>query len=254
MDLDKYLKLQGLVFRFDPNLPKEKASEDTLAGDVPSSKSEIIDNVDLATTRRNLEELYRYRGLLTASGALDSTVYRDDNDDKLCTNYAAAWARMAIAYRKRKNMDQAVACMRRAAMIAPNYDPIAGSLGGFLLDAKHYEEADAYFHDRVRTHPHELSGYLGLGYIAQTSGRMDEALDWYLQAARIDPLSEDVLASLFQTYYQLGRLDEAENVLAKWIERNPTDQSARERLAQIQKERAAAESSHAKGAAPKRAG
>src|SRR5262249_41794427 len=152
-------------------------------------KSDILDNVDLVTTRRNLGELYRYRGLLNAKGELDGSLYRDDNDDKLCTNYAAAWARMAIAYRKQRDMPQAEECTREAALRARSDDPIAGSLGGFLLDAKRFDEAEKYFRERVSTHPHELSGYLGLGYIAQTAGRLDEALDWYLQALRIDPLS-----------------------------------------------------------------
>jgi protein O-GlcNAc transferase len=153
---------------------------------------------------------------------------------------------MAIAYRKRKNMDEAVACMKRAAMIAPDYDPIAGSLGGFLLEAKRYDEADKYFRARVKSHPNDLSGYLGLGYIAQQANRLDEALDWYLKALQIEPTSQDVLASLFQTYYEMGRLDQAENVLRKWIEENPTDKSARDRLAELERERAAAESTQAR--------
>lgn len=246
MDLEPYLKLQGLVFRFDADLPRQTAAADSAAGDVPASRGEVITQVDLVTTRRNLEELYRYRGLLREDHTLDPAVYRDENDEKLCTNYGAAWARMAIAYRHQKDMDQAADCMTRAVAMAPDYDPIASTLGVFLLDAKRFEDAERHFKDRVARRPGELDGYLGLAYLAQVGTRYEEALDWYLQALQVDPNSQDVLAGLFQSYYQLGRLADAENVLQKWIERNPNDKSARERLAEIRSERTSADSARTK--------
>jgi tetratricopeptide (TPR) repeat protein len=236
MDLDKYLSLEGLVFRFDPELPQKNAVARGAAGEAPIGPGEIEDNVDLVKTRRNLEELYKYRGLLRADGTLDPEVYRDDNDEKLCTNYAAAWARMAIAYRGRDDIQQAVDCMQRAVNIAPHYDPISGGLGGLLLEAERYATADSFYRARLEQRPEDVRVYLGLGYLAQHDGRWEEALDWYLQGLRIDPHSSDLLASLFQTYYQLGRLDEAENVLMRWVERNPNDQSARQRLLELRSE------------------
>ncbi len=241
MDLDRYLSLEGLVFRFDPELPKKNAAALAARGsaEAPIEPGDLEDNVDLVRTRRNLEELYRYRGLLRADGTLDPSVYRDDNDQKLCTNYAAAWARMALAYRNRADMDQAVECMQRAVMIAPHYDPISGGLGGILLEAKRYAAADSFYRARLVGHPEDVRVYLGLGFVAQMQDRWDEALDWYLQGLRVDPHSADLLASLFQAYYQLGRLEEAENVLLRWSERNPNDTSARERLAELRQERRA---------------
>ena len=246
MDLEKYLELQGLVFKFDPSLPTRAATAEPAQGDLPPARGDILTQVDLVTTRRNLEELYKYRGLLRADGKRDMTVHRDENDEKLCTNYGAAWARMAIVYRQKGDMSQAADCMIRATEMAPDYDPISSTLGVFLIDAKRYDEADRHFRERVAQRPKELDGYLGLAYLAQVGNRYEEALDWYMQALQVDPSSPDVLAGLFQSYYQLGRLEEAENVLQRWIERNPSDKSARERLAQMRQERLAAESTRVK--------
>ncbi len=241
MDLDPYLALQGLVFRLDPGLPEAatRRAAETGSPEVPGEFGHIVDNVDLATTRRNLEEVYRYRGLLREDGTLDPDVHRDENDEKLCTNYAAAWARMALAYRGLKDTAQAVECMQRAVAIAPDYDPIVSGLGGLLLEAGRYDEAEAFYRERERIRPDDLRVYLGLGYLAQRKGNTEEALEWYLRGLRVDPYSQDLLASLFSTYYELGRLEDAENVLQRWVERNPTDQSARERLEQVRRERQA---------------
>jgi len=242
MGMDPYLKLQGLVFRFDSALPS-RSGQDSLStarpGDVPSVSQTTIDNVDLATTRRNLEELYRYRGLLTEDGTLDGSVYRTDNESKLSTNYAAAWARMAIAYRQKQDLESAVECMKRALDIAPDYDPIVSSYGGLLVEANHFEEAAAFYTDRLRTHPNDVRVYIGLGFLATRADRWEEALDWYLRGLRVDPRSPDILSGLYQAYMNLGRLADARNVLERWLTFNPNDSSARQLLNEL-KARAAA--------------
>jgi tetratricopeptide (TPR) repeat protein len=146
---------------------------------------------------------------------------------------------MALTYRDQKNLDQAVVCMQRAVSMAPHYDPITGGLGGILLEARRFAEADSFYRARLETRPDDVRSYLGLGYVAQVGDRVEEAIDWYLKGLRIDPHSIDLLASLFQAYYQTGRLEEAENVLLRWIERNPGDASARERLTELRREREA---------------
>jgi tetratricopeptide (TPR) repeat protein len=238
MDLDDYLKLEGLVFRLTPDSP---VTESLLT---PSDSSEVatdrnpvvLADVNLRATRHNLEELYQYRGLLTEDGQLDPTVYRDSNDGKLVTNYAAAWARLALAYRKVKNWDESVACIKRAVAISPNYEPIVGSMGSFLLESKRYDEARAYYTKRVETQPSDLRSYLGLAFLAQRDGHLEEALEWYLRALRFDPADRDVLAGLYQTYYGLGRYEEAKAVIQRWIQMNPSDGSARELLEDLQRQ------------------
>ncbi|HMB71892.1 MAG TPA: tetratricopeptide repeat protein, partial [bacterium] len=199
----------------------------------------IIDNVNLAATRRNLEDVYQYRGLLREDGNLDPDVYRNANEQKLTTNYAAAWARMGLAYRERGDLTNAVDCMRRALEIAPGFDPVVAGLGGMLVEAGQLEEADALYRERIRTHPNEIRAYIGLGYKAQRADEWEEALDWFQQALRIDPRAPDVLSGLYQTYVRLGRLPEAENVLERWLGYNPDDASARAILEDLRRRMAA---------------
>ena len=229
MGLDDFLKLEGLVFRLTPDAPIDGSLlTPPDSTDVPLDGEEgAIADVHVRTTKRNLEELYQYRGLLTDEGTLDPHVHRDSNDEKLVTNYAAAWARLALAYRKVDDWDSAIHAIRRAVTISPNYEPIVGSMGSFLLEGRRYDEAREYYRKRVETQPSDLRSYLGLAYLAQREQKHEEALEWYLRGLRFDPADHDVLAGLYQTYLALGRYDEARNVLERWVQMNPGDQSAR---------------------------
>jgi tetratricopeptide (TPR) repeat protein len=235
--LDDFLKLEGLVFRLHPDLPRDgqKPFPMPLPADVPpqSAGDEIVDDVNLTVTRRNLEEVYSYRGFLDAEGRLDDGVYRDDNERKLVTNYAAAWARMALAYRTKGDMDESIACMERANEIAPDYDPIKSGLGSLLFEARRFDEAREFYLDRLRTHPEDIKVYIALASLAQVAEKWEESLDWSLRGLRVDPSSRDVMAGLYRAYRMLGRNGDAENVLVQWMKLYPNDTSAKHELEEL---------------------
>jgi hypothetical protein len=240
LELDDYLKLEGLVFRLTPgdkNVPGAADDSTGIPGDLEAAEGEpvVIDNVNLTATRRNLEEVYTYRGLLTEDGKLDLDIYRDDNERKLVTNYAAAWARMALAYRSIGNYDEAIACLQRAIEVAPEFDPISGGLGSMLLEAGRFEEAREVFLERLETHPDDIAVYMGLGYTAINADNWEEALEWYLRGIRVDPSSRDMLAGMYQAFVRLERYSEAENVLLRWLQVHPNDQSAKNALADVRR-------------------
>jgi tetratricopeptide (TPR) repeat protein len=200
----------------------------------------VIGDVNLRATRRNLEEVYKYRGLLTADGQLDPDVYRDENERKLITNYAAAWARMALALRDAGRMDQAIECLQRAIEIAPSYDPIVGGFGGMLLESGDIEGARAFYLDRLKTNPQDVRVYLGLAYTARHADDVQDAVDWYHQGLSVIPGNRELLAGLFDVLYGAQRWDEAENILVQWLKTNPGDQSARATLEDLRRARDAA--------------
>jgi tetratricopeptide (TPR) repeat protein len=225
MNLEDVLKLEGLVFRFDPTTAEQKTLAEA-PGDAPNPEPGL-DDVNLAKTRTNLEEVYKYRGLLVEDGSLDPKVYRDENERKLITNYAAAWARMSLAYRERGDMAKSIECMKSAIKIAPDYDPIVGSLGGLLIEGGSLEEARAFYMNRLEKMPADVRVYIGLAYLANQADKPEEALDWYLRGLRIDPKSVEILAGLYQAYVRLGRYSDAENVLQQWVAMHPSDSSAK---------------------------
>jgi Flp pilus assembly protein TadD len=244
LGFDDQLKLEGLVFRLDQT-GQGAAGDTSLVGPPPeiagdAESPEIVGDVNLHATRRNLEEVYKYRGLLNADGKLDETIYRDENERKLITNYAAAWARMALALRDAGRIDQAIECLQRAIEIAPDYDPIVGGFGGMLLESGDMNGAREFYLDRLRTNPEDVRVYLGLAYVARHNENVQEAVDWYHQGLSVAPGNRELLAGLFDVYYQAQRWDEAENILVQWLKTNPGDQSARSTLEELRRARAAA--------------
>lgn len=245
MGFDPYLNLEGLVYRFHPDSTisyQPPQLEPGVTPEAPNPIPAIVNNVNLQKTRRNLEEVYQYRGLLNEEGRLDPDVYRDGNEQKLVTNYAAAWAQMAIAYRALNQPQEAADCFLRAAWIAPHFDGIVAGVGGFLLQAGRIEDAREFYLRRLETHPNEITVYLGLGYVAQETDDWEEALSWFLRGARIQPGAPDVLAALYRAYGNLGRWEEAENVIVQWLQQNPNDTSARQILDDLRAQREQASS------------
>jgi tetratricopeptide (TPR) repeat protein len=237
MGLEKYLQLEGLVFQLNPDVlnPKDDSVKETKGDAGSGGPEDVVNEVNLVKTRRNLEEVYRYRGLLLADGSLDPEVYRDPNEQKLITNYAAAWARMSLALRERGDMPGAIECMKNAVRVAPHYDPIVGSLGGILIEGGAYEDARQLYLQRVEETPGDVRSYIGLAYLATRDGKHDEALDWYLRGLRIDPNSVEILAGMYQSYVELGRYSDAENVLRQWVALHPTDESAKSVLEELRR-------------------
>lgn len=229
LELDPYLELEGLVFKLNPN-----ATVDSTRAGSSIDNLALGSDENLVLTRRNLEEVYRFRGILGPDGKLDPTVYRDSNEQKLITNYAAAWARMSLAYRDRNQMEEAIAAMKKAIDIAPEYDPIVGSLGGLLVEGKAYDEARAFYLERHKKRPDDIRVYIGLAYLANLDEKDEEALDWYLKGLRVDPNSVEIMAGLYQSYVRLGRYGEAENVLRQWVALHPNDTSAKTVLDELQ--------------------
>jgi Flp pilus assembly protein TadD len=238
LGFDDELHLEGLTFRLEQQgvpktLPPEKRGDVPAEGEIP----DIVNDVNLRITRRNLEEVYRYRGLLTESGELDTTVYRNEDETKLVTNYAAAWARMALALRDRGNYDEALECLRQAIKIAPQFEPIVGGYGGFLVQAGDLEGARQFYLERKETHPEDERVWLGLAYAAQEAGNWDEALDWYHQGLAVLPDNPKLLASLYEAYSRLEKWAEAENLLEQWVRLHPNDDTARQVLAEVRRKR-----------------
>src|SRR5206468_1694277 len=115
MGYEKNFTLEGLVYRVNP---------DTLGPEV-----------DIAATRSALYDVFKYRGLFTADGSWDSTVYKDENASTLSHNYAAAFMELAYQYRHAGQMAKAIAEMERVVRMFPGFPEAELPLGSFYVEA-----------------------------------------------------------------------------------------------------------------------
>ncbi len=111
----------------------------------------------------------------------------------------------------RRDVDEAVAHLKKAVAIAPQYAAALNSLGTIAYQTRQFKEAEAYFRDSLKQDPGAYSALVNLGGALAAQGKIQESLTVNLEAVRIRP--DDALAQsqLGSSYYFLGRLDEAED-------------------------------------------
>ncbi len=113
----------------------------------------------------------------------------------------------------RQDVKQAIEHLKKATEIAPQYAAAWNHLGTIAFQSRQYQEAEHYFREALRRDPEAFSPLVNLGGALLAQAKIDESLPVNERAVKVRP--EDALAhsQLGQSYYFLGRLDEAERHL-----------------------------------------
>ncbi|TET46971.1 DUF2723 domain-containing protein [candidate division TA06 bacterium] len=228
-----HLVMQGMVYELVPQR----------AGDV----------IDTEKSRYNLFELYNY------SSIFDKNVYKDDNTQKLISNYVAGFAALANAYESQGKLDQAAAALEMAekfetpmgwrvtyhlgvlyermgkldkanekfkkfTALKPN-DPLAqAALGRIYQMERNYAEAEKAYAHATKINKNHPSGYAGLVSLYLEMGDTGKARDIIHNVFR-DPRLTSRLIAFFS---QNGDTAEAIFELDEWIKLHPNDEKAKE--------------------------
>jgi hypothetical protein len=212
---DPYFSLQGLVY---------EVKTDSLQG-----------GLDVEATKQALYRTFKYRGLFTADGAWDSTVYKDENSETLSRNYAAAHLQLALHYRRAGDIHAAIAEMERIGRMFPNYPEVLLPLGTFYLEAGDTAQSLALFRrlaERSPTSP-ELRYYFGASLAIQ--GKLEPALKEFDAAISLDPEYPQPYYSAYYSLRTYGERERALTYLQRWVDGHPGDPQA---TALLQQERA----------------
>jgi predicted TPR repeat methyltransferase len=95
------------------------------------------------------------------------------------------------------------------------------------------EEAERLLRRVVQLEPRHASAHNNLGNVCRLQGRLEEAMEWYLQALVCDPTLADAHNNLGVCYRQRGRLPEALGALERSLELSPDLLDARYNLANV---------------------
>jgi hypothetical protein len=203
---DPYFALQGLVY--------EVKADSNQAG------------IDVAATHKALYETFKYRGLFTADGSWDSTVYKDENSETLSRNFAAAHLQLAMRYRKDGNMQAAISEMERVGRMFPHYPEVMLPLGTFYLEAGDTTKSLALFQRLVRDEPRNPELHYYYGAAMSLKGLLDPAVTEFDAAIGLDP---EYGQPYYAAYYALrtaGQRERALQYLQRWVDGHPNDAQA----------------------------
>ncbi|MDD3802957.1 MAG: DUF2723 domain-containing protein [bacterium] len=94
--------------------------------------------IDVETTKRNILEVYKYDYIL------NEKIKKDDNIDRIMTNYAAGFLQLGLHYAQLESLDLSVDYLRQGRRFYV-YDrsSVTMQIARFLLDMGRHEEAEA---------------------------------------------------------------------------------------------------------------
>jgi tetratricopeptide (TPR) repeat protein len=178
--------------------------------------------MDTEKIRHNIYDVFLYRNLFDKDGNYIVHPYKDDNARRLSQNYAAAHQQLAYEYRRERKFERAIDELARVNRMFPDFSPVEGVMGLFIIDSGDTNRALAYFAERARKHPNSDVYYywgVALGYL----GHVDDAVQKFLKAGALDPGETQAYKAAYALLMQAGRTQDANNVLQILVQKHPED-------------------------------
>jgi len=113
----------------------------------------------------------------------------------------------------RQDINGAVARLKKAVEIAPQFASAWNQLGTIAYQSRQYQQAEEYFREALKQDPDAYSPLVNLGGALQAQNKIEESLAVNLEAVKAMPGDALAHSQLGSTYFFLGRLDEAESQL-----------------------------------------
>jgi tetratricopeptide (TPR) repeat protein len=208
MGFDKQFSLEGLVYR---------VNRDTLGPEV-----------DVALTRHNMYDVFRYGGLFKKDGSWDSTVYKDENAATLSRNYAAAHMQLALVYEKTGDFPRAISELERVERMFPGYVDVLVPLGRFYLEAHDTTGAVKLFERLVARAPTNSEAHYYLGITLMFNHQADRALQELDRAIELDHENFYAYVAAYSTLNDGGQRERALSYLERWLKLHPEDNETRQ--------------------------
>ncbi|WP_100658136.1 tetratricopeptide repeat protein [Alteromonas flava] len=139
-------------------------------------------------------------------------------------NFDGAWVNLGILYRRTGHMELAKRSYERA--IEADDDNLTAWENLAFLHSQNGETelAESIFSRVERQRQDNPFYHFILGEQAFDEGKLDEALQFFVRAHRLDTEKHEILFGLSKTYYELGDISRAEKYLAMAKRRAPNPQ------------------------------
>lgn len=136
--------------------------------------------------------------------------------DEARREYAAA-----VRSLNARDIDEAIAHLRRATEIAPDFAAAWNYLGTIAYQTKRFNDAEANFRRALHADPDLYEPLVNLGGVLVTTGQLDEALRINTRAVARKPDDPLAHSQLGMAYLFLNRLDNAERHLREAVKLDP---------------------------------
>jgi len=211
LGLERRLSLEGLVYRVHPQ--------------------EVgLHVIDTQKTIHNLYGVFRYQGLLDRNRRYDSTVYKDENAQRLVQNYSAAHVQVAYQLEQERRLPEALNLMSDAAKMTPDFPGIFEYLGRLYEESGDYAAAERSYRTGLAQEPGAVEYPFLLGSLLYERGHQEnrpelrqQGIALLQRSVELNQQYYDWFGALFAALWTEGRRDEAVEVLRTWLRAHPED-------------------------------
>uniref|UniRef100_A0A672IIM1 dolichyl-phosphate-mannose--protein mannosyltransferase n=1 Tax=Salarias fasciatus TaxID=181472 RepID=A0A672IIM1_SALFA len=123
-------------------------------------------------------------------------------------HFADAYSSLASLYAEQKRLAEANEVYLKGIENCPDSSDLHNNYGVFLVDAGKGELAAAHYQQAVRLKPAHYVAMVNLGRLLRSSNENEEAESWYKRALQVTR-KVDILTPLGALYYNTGRYEEA---------------------------------------------
>ncbi|MBN2072053.1 MAG: DUF2723 domain-containing protein [Candidatus Krumholzibacteriota bacterium] len=198
-----YLEMQGMVRRL-----------------VPVKGRYMVNDLMMA---RNLADIYRWKGVLTADGKHDYSIYKSEDVLTMYQNYSVATMQLAMNCAIADDYPGAVRWGEMTFNISPFFEWGRKELGVYYIRNGQAEKAVDYYKDRLKTDPGNGEFWVGIAAAYESMGQIENSLSILRRGSAMSPDHKDIFKHGFQMAALLGKRDEAVFFVSDWIERHPDD-------------------------------
>jgi len=142
-------------------------------------------------------------------GQLDQAVACYRRAIQIAPRFAEALNNLGNALRDQGKLKEATACFAKALQIRPDYADAHNNLGNALRDRGELHDAIASFRRAIDIRPEFADAYVNLSSLLKEQGRIEDAIAGYRKAISIKPGSFEAQLNLGNIYLQRGNLDDA---------------------------------------------
>jgi hypothetical protein len=204
--VDRHLRMEGMAYRVVAD----------------SGVNMIEPNI----MREKMFEVFRFRGIS------DPKVKKDENEERLLSNYISCYMALADTLRRAKQYNEAVSIADSVIKIFPEDWRAYAFLVQLYGEQDKLTEVDRVVREAKGVEPERL--YFNLAFIYQERGETEKSDEVMKKILRINPKFRAAFQVLGNRYWTLKKRQELMDLLSTWIRNNPEDKDASSFLSALQ--------------------
>jgi tetratricopeptide (TPR) repeat protein len=183
-----------------------------------------VGRVDVERVDSLLWNVFQYRGVT------DSTIYKDENAQRMAANYISGFFFVADTLRRAGDFGGALRHMGRALEILPEiWEPYV-YMAQLYTDANRPDSLESLYRQSMRVRAEWERIGTAIGYSMRRLGRTERAIEMLKEVLARKPAHEPAYRTLVQMFYTDGRYDSLLGLMERWSAANPADAQSRQLL------------------------